>query len=150
MTCCFTGHRVISSSDVVTLKEKLSLTIDKLIDEGVTHFVSGGALGFDTLVAEALIEKKKTKDIFIEIAVPCKGQEARWNGSQKEKYKRILENADKVTVLADRYITGCMQTRNMYMVDKSEVLVAYYRGRTGGTQKTFLYAEQSGKRIINI
>lgn len=149
-TCCFTGHRIISNAETKRLKETLSCVIDDLISQGVTRFISGGALGFDTLVAEALIEKKKEKDIFMEIAVPCKGQEQRWKTHQKQQYYHILECADKVTVLFEKYVVGCMNARNAYMVDNSEVIVAYYRGRSGGTQNTYLYAEESGKKIINL
>ncbi len=149
MTCCFTGHRIIDV-DVEQLKQKLSLTIDELILQGATRFISGGALGFDTIAAEVIIEKKQEKDIFLEIAVPCLGQESRWNNAQKERYKNILDNANAVTVLSKKYITGCMHARNKYMVDKSQVVISYYRGRSGGTQQTFLYAQEMNKRIINM
>lgn len=149
MTCCFTGHRVIQD-DIEVLKQKLSETVDMLISEGVTRFISGGALGFDTLAAEVIIEKRKEKDIFLEIAVPCLGQDSKWNAAQKKRYKNILDNSDAVTVLSKQYITGCMHVRNRYMVDKAQVVVSYYRGRQGGTRATFLYAQEKEKRIINL
>lgn len=136
--------------DVEALKEKLSETVDMLISEGVTHFVSGGALGFDTIAAEVIIEKRKEKDVFLEIAVPCLNQEGKWSGKQKERYKKILDSSDAVTVLSKKYVTGCMQVRNKYMVDKSQVVISHYRGRSGGTQQTFLYAQEKGRRIINL
>ncbi len=148
MTCCFTGHRMIAKTEVNELKEKLSACLYKLIDEGVTCFIAGGALGFDSLAAEVVLEIKKEKPIFLEIAVPCNGQEKHWTEKQKARYQSILNQADKVNVLAEKYITGCMHARNKYMVDSSDVVVAYYRGRVGGTQQTYLYAEGQNKRII--
>ncbi len=150
MTCCFTGHRVIPVSELDEVKEKLINSIYNLIDEGVTHFIAGGALGFDSLAAETILEIKKTKDITLEIAVPCLGQENKWNKNQKERYKNILEKADKVTVLSEKYVTGCMHARNKYMVDSSEIVITYYRGKAGGTHKTYFYAELQNKRIINV
>lgn len=150
MTCCFTGHRVITQTELKEVKEKLNTAICNLINEGVTHFIAGGALGFDSLAAETILEIKKTRDITFEIAVPCIGQEEKWNKNQKERYKKILEKADKVTVLSKKYVTGCMHARNKYMVDSSDVVITYYRGKKGGTYETYFYAELQNKRIINV
>ncbi len=132
------------------IKKELSEAIDHVISCGITRFICGGALGFDTLAAQAVIEKKKEKNVFLEIAVPCKDQDAKWNAAQKEEYCKILESADKVTVLFEKYVTGCMHFRDAFMVDNSDVLIAYYRGTPGGTQYTFMYAESRGLKIINI
>lgn len=150
LTCCFTGHRNIHYSEAEKIKKDLSDTIEQVISRGITRFICGGALGFDTLAAQAVIEKKKKYSLSLEIAVPCKNQDQRWNLKQKAEYKKILESADKVTVLFDKYVTGCMHFRDAYMVDNSDVLISYYRGRPGGTQYTFMYAEARGLTIINI
>ncbi len=151
LTCCFTGHRVIPQKDVKDLEKALLENIDMLIDAGVKHFICGGALGFDTLAAEAVLKKKEQySDIFLEIAVPCKNQDSKWNSKQKEKYAQILASADKVTVLFEKYVTGCMHFRDAFMVDNSDIIITYYRGRPGGTQYTYLYAESRGLKIINL
>ena len=150
MTCCFTGHRVIPQTEFNEVKEKLFTAIGNLVDEGVTHFIAGGALGFDSLAAETVLEIKKTKNVTLEIAVPCIGQENKWNNKQKESYKKILEKADKVTVLSEKYVTGCMHARNKYMVDSSDIVITYYRGKRGGTYETYFYAEINNKRIVNV
>lgn len=151
LTCCFTGHRNIALKD----KEKLILDLDNAIEEviknGVKHFICGGALGFDTLAAQAVIKKKQQyPDVFLEIAVPCRDQDAKWNNKQKEEYQKILKSADKVTVLFEKYVTGCMHFRDAFMVDNSDILISYYRGKAGGTQYTFLYAEARGLKIFNL
>ncbi len=150
MICCFTGHRVIPKSEYAEVREKLAESLNKLIDEGVTHFIAGGALGFDSLAAEVVLEIREKRNITLEIAVPCLGQEKKWNKKQIANYEDILKKADKVTVLSEKYVTGCMQVRNKYMVDSSDVVVTYYRGKTGGTQQTYFYAELLLKRIINV
>lgn len=150
LTCCFTGHRVIASKD----KEKLVLDLEKAVEEvinkGVKHFICGGAIGFDTLAANTVLKMKEKYDVFLEIAVPCKDQDAKWNKKQKEEYQKILKSADKVTVLFEEYVTGCMHFRDAFMVDNSDILISYYRGRQGGTQYTFMYAESRGLKIINL
>ncbi len=150
LTCCFTGHRNIPLSDSEEIKDSLRKAIDDAIKDGVRHFICGGALGFDTLAALEVIKRKADDGIFLEIAVPCRDQSKRWNTAQKKIYDEILENADAVTVLFEKYVSGCMHFRNAFMVDNSDMLIAYYRGRPGGTQYTYMYAESRGLKIINV
>ncbi len=150
VTCCFTGHRMIRKIDKDKIVIKLEKTVDELIERGIKHFICGGALGFDTLAAQVVLEKRKTHDIMLELAIPCRDQAARWSQKQKEIYDGIVAQADKCTYLFERYITGCMHFRDAFMVDNSDILVAYYRGTPGGTQYTYLYAENRGLEVINI
>ena len=46
-TCCFSGHRMLSQKNREWIIKRLDEEIDKLIDRGVTNFISGGAIGFD-------------------------------------------------------------------------------------------------------
>lgn len=150
LTCAFTGHRNISEKDRKMLEEKLDILLPELVQKGVERFICGGALGFDTLAAKAVLRLKEKHNVFFELALPCKDQTLKWNEKQKAEYNRIKESADRVNVLFDKYVTGCMQYRDAFMVDNSDVLVSYYRGRPGGTQYTYLYAENRGLKIIKL
>ena len=150
LTCCFTGHRVIAINDKEKLISDLEKTVEELIKKGVKHFICGGAIGFDTLAAQTILKMKEKYDVLLEIAVPCRDQDAKWNKKQQAEYQKILKSADKVTVLFEKYVTGCMHYRDAFMVDNSDILVSYYRGRNGGTQYTFLYAESRGLKVINL
>ena len=55
---CFTGHRKISE-DTKTLSQKLYKKLEKAINDGVTDFYAGGAIGWDTLAAFTVIELRK-------------------------------------------------------------------------------------------
>ena len=80
ISCCFSGHRHLEWDFSI---EELKRTIVSLIEKGYKIFIAGGALGFDTEVAVAVLQlKKKYKDIKLHIYVPCIGQESRW---QKNK-----------------------------------------------------------------
>ena len=149
-TCCFTGHRMVSSADALRLRASLSDTIELLYQEGVKFFICGGAVGFDTLAAKAVLEKRKTKtDIRLMLAIPCRNQFERWNESQKAVYHAILEDADAVEYLAETYDRGCMLRRNRYMVDHADVCVAFYNGGArGGTAFMVNYAYQCGLKVI--
>ncbi len=149
-TCCFTGHRMISAQDVVRLRVSLSETIEALYKDGVRDFLCGGAIGFDTLAAKTILDKKRTlPDIRLLLAIPCRNQYDRWSDAQKMVYHDILSCADDVQYLAESYDRGCMLRRNRYMVDHSDVCVAFYNGSShGGTSYTVNYAYQCGLRVI--
>ena len=48
-TCCFTGHRHIPENELLQIQKRLESEIINLINQGVTEFRAGGALGFDTM-----------------------------------------------------------------------------------------------------
>ena len=55
--CCFTGHREIPPEDREPLRAALLSEIQRLYAEkGVTEFYTGGARGFDTMAAEAVLK----------------------------------------------------------------------------------------------
>ena len=149
MTCCFTGHRNIPHYTIAKLQKNLDKTLEDLISKGTTKFICGGALGFDTLAAQAVIKQKQDNpNIFLTLALPCRDQSKRWSNLQKLVYEDILSSADEVIYLFDHYVTGCMHARDKFMVDSSDIVIAYYRGKNGGTQYTFKYAEEQKKKII--
>ena len=57
-TCCFTGHRILNQALKVFTKQIITDEAIKLIDQGVMYFIAGGALGFDTLAAQAVLDLK--------------------------------------------------------------------------------------------
>ena len=58
-TCCFSGHRVLSKKKIESIIKRLHEKIDQLIKNGVTTFISGGAIGFDIICASMIISKKQ-------------------------------------------------------------------------------------------
>lgn len=58
-TCCFTGHRNIPPGEQTKILTRVRHRLIPLIQSGIIYYGVGGALGFDTLVAEMLIELKK-------------------------------------------------------------------------------------------
>ena len=158
-TCCFTGHRSqklpwgFNEEDerCLIMKEKLTKEIEKAISEGYTHFISGMAIGFDMICAEIVLNlKNKYPFIELECALPCVGQEKFWNTSLKERYFCILNKADKTRCIYNRYVNGCMQERNKYMINNSSRLIALYNGQKGGTQLTINYARINGLNVAII
>lgn len=149
--CCFTGHRDISDENQDELIQRLKENVLNLYQKGVNTFYAGGALGFDTLAAECVIEVRKTnRDIRLVIVVPCRDQAAKWSSADRERYNTILKLADDVIFLADRYYNGCMQARNRYMVNHSHFCICYLTKPSGGTYYTVSYAEEKELEIYNL
>ena len=156
-TCCFTGHRVIAAR----LREEIVAAVDRYIKElyhaGYRYFITGGALGFDTLAAaEVLRAARFDADIKLILALPCRDQTARWTEmpgylEHLRRYKQILGRADCVVYVNDFYTDTCMQERNRYMVEHSSACVAYYSGYSrSGAGQTCRMALAEGLDLFNL
>ncbi|RKI69631.1 DUF1273 family protein [bacterium 1xD42-67] len=150
-TCCFTGHRKISSAEQAEIIDKLKNVIDDLCQRGIRYYGAGGAIGFDTLAAKAVLAmKEKYPGIKLILVFPCLDQTRRWNQRDIEVYERIKSCADKIVYTSQKYTTGCMHKRNRHLVDNSSVCVCYMNKASGGTAYTVRYAQEQGLKIINI
>ena len=68
--------------------------------------------------------------------MPCVDQTEKWHDEQIERYSGILKKADKVYYSSDKeYFRDCMNLRNKYMVDNSDLLLAVWNGKKGGKKE---------------
>jgi len=150
--CCFTGHRIIPNAEREEIKERLKSTLVSLIEKkGVTLFIAGGALGFDTMAAlEVLSLRERYPEIKLRLAIPCENQTKGWKEKDILLYEEIMSQADDVVYTSRTYTSGCMHIRNRYMVDSSDFCVAYMTKASGGTAYTVKYAEKKGVEVINV
>ena len=156
MRCAFTGCRPqkmpfgFNEEDLrcMDFKRRIGRGIAALIAGGCSHFLTGGALGFDTFAAEAVMDLRREHPwITLEIAVPFPGQPAYWDSRSQDRYRWILNQADIVTCISDSYTQSCMDQRNRYLVDHCDLLVAAWSGLPGGTEQTLAYARSVGREI---
>lgn len=145
---CFTGHRVIGYDFSI---DRLRTYIKAMIEvAGVTKFIVGGALGFDTIVAkEILALKRDGAQIELHVYAPCNNQSAKWGILDKMTYNKILKQADYVNMVDRPYYDGCMRERNYKMVDNAKYCICYFNGKTSGTSQTVRYAKKKGLEIYN-
>ncbi|MGJ4849208.1 SLOG family protein [Bacillota bacterium Meth-B3] len=150
-TCCFTGHRGLPQDRVERIVTNLNTEVDHLIAQGVTDFISGGALGFDQMSASLIIVKKemghKVRLIF---ALPYKDQDAFWTGAQRQLYRNLLAEADEIVYVSNEYTDDCIKKQKRYMVDRSVYCICALPHSSGGTDQTVGYAKQSGLSIISV
>ena len=150
-TVCFTGHRKIPPEKLETVTRRLKETLIELIERGYLYFGAGGALGFDTLAAQTVLELKADfPQIKLILVLPCLSQSDNWGVVDKRIYEQIKEKADKIVYTSREYTKGCMHKRNRHLVDNSSVCVCYLTENTGGTAYTVNYAESKGLLVINI
>ena len=123
------------------------------IQSGYRCFITGGAIGFDTLSAQIVLNAKqehKRKKIKLILAIPCPEQADDWEKSDIDEYERIKMLADSVVYVSTRNEKGCMHKRNRYMVDNSSLCIAYMTRQSSGTAYTVKYARENNKKICNI
>lgn len=151
--CFFTGHRTIAKNDMTLITQLLDREIEKLISLGVTSFVCGGAVGFDTIAAcRVAVAKKRHPELELILMLPCRDQTARWRSTYDiSLYQRIKGFADEIVYAQDTYSDDCMHLRNRMMADMSAYCIAYYNNsRAGGTAYTVRYARERGIEVINL
>ncbi len=153
-TCCFTGHRRIPEKDHLWVHRLLCIEILKLWREGVDCFLTGGALGFDTLAARAVLHLRQSyvPHIRLTLALPCKGQEKNWPLRDQNAYRAILQQADQAVCLSESYSKSCMFQRDRYLVDHSGHCLCWMKpdAKRGGTLYTVNYAKKSGIEVTNL
>lgn len=150
-TCCFTGHRDLSSSDRDLIERQLEPTLVRLIESGVCFFGAGGALGADTYFELAVLKlKHRYPHIKLILVLPCHSQTRGWKEEDIRVYEEIKSKADKVVYTSEEYTKGCMHKRNRHLVDHSGTCIAFFKRPNGGTKYTWDYAQRSGLVMINL
>ena len=150
-TCCFTGHRIIPKGTLPGLLTELEQTLKYLIGRGVCYFCTGGALGFDTIAAEAVLRfRERAPQISLILVLPCREQTKKWSRADVGRDQSILQKADQVMYVSQHYSQDCMLLRNRSLVDRSSICVAYCIRSTGGSAYTLNYAQKQGLEIIRL
>ena len=150
-TVCFTGHRYLSAEEIRVIRRRLRKAIDECYRAKYRWFICGGALGFDTLAAQEILNYRDSHpDIGLFLAVPCADQASRWSDADRKTYHAILDQADEVKVLSPTYYEGCMHLRNQFMVQHASLCICYLRRFSGGTGYTVRYALTCDRNIINL
>ena len=127
--------------------------IEKAIEDGFTTFITGMERGIDLWAAEIVLElkkKHKDKELHLICALPHPNFESKWKLSDKMKYHSILKKADLQRTIRPEFSMSAYQKRNIWMVNKSNRVIAAYNGEKGGTRNTIDYACKVGINVVNI
>jgi len=149
--CAFSGHRFIPHSHLLRLRALVARAVRYAYSEGYRDFYNGGAMGFDLLAAEVVLEMKRDlPDIRLCMLLPCMNQDCKWAEADRKQYERVVNSADEVVCLSPAYYKGCMQVRNRELVARSDMLIAYLGQEQGGTAQTVRLARDSGLTVYNL
>lgn len=150
ISCCFTGHRTILPEHAQQLP---NIVYDKIIElhkQGYINFLAGGALGFDTICAQAVLKAKQTyPSIRLILVLPCKNQTYKWKQHDIDIYNDILNKGDKVIYTSETYDRTCMFKRNDFLVNYTSYCICYQYKATGGTSYTTRLAHSNCLPIFN-
>lgn len=95
-TCCFTGHRILPAGQEEEIWRRVYACLEPLLEEGVRYFGVGGALGFDTLVAEKLLALRESHtQIRIILVQPFLGYQRRWTPVQQSRAAAVESRVDR-------------------------------------------------------
>lgn len=162
-TIAFTGHRPdklygydLKNDKYLKLNKFLEKILEeKIINEGYDTFISGGALGFDTVAFLSVKNlKKKYPNIKNIMAVPFENQHSKWSLKDVNLYnwmKNIadevvfvdnLENYNRTNANIGMFHKDKLMIRNEYMVDNADLLIALWDGNNkSGTANCVKYAK---------
>lgn len=149
---CFSGHRAIPSHMQKELKRQIRKEIEEAYKRGIRNFYCGMALGFDTLAAIAALSLQcEYTDMRVIAVVPFRGQADRWPEKDQERYKNLLNIMDEVIALGVEYHSGCYLYRNVWMLEHSSEVIAYFDGNSrSGTSYTCKHARLLGLPVTNL
>lgn len=159
-SCCFTGHRPVGlpckgderSREMDALKHVLLEVVRQAVDVGVTTFLTGGAEGFDTLAAEAVLAWKRFEPaIQLHLVLPNHTPAEGRAPEEILRFEKIAQSADKIY-----YASACSTSarallqRNRMLVEHADCCIAYQRKAAGGTLYTVNYAMNFGIPVLNL
>ena len=162
-TLCFTGHRKVpgkSYGQWMGVDKVVMGVIRDAYAKGFGNFICGGAIGFDTVAATAVLEvMRELHDINLIMAIPFRNQPNRWPTQIRDNYDTILSQADKVVYVDEElalenpgeYAANKMFIRNKRMVEESAAVVACVSNEsTSGSSHCIEYAKTCGIPVLII
>ena len=130
------------------LKSILYKEIYDSINDGYTIFITGCARGVDMWAAQTVIEfRRKNPSVKLVCAKPYPEYGEKFSGIDRWNYNTIIEQADEIVDVSPEFNKKCMETRNKYMVDRSQKLIAVVSNRISGTGQTINYAHKNGIEV---
>lgn len=142
-TVCFLGHRKIDNP--LAVGQKLYFLIRDLLNQKeYVEFILGKNGDFDLLAADvvrfAQNRVRKDNSELVLVQYQLSEDEAGRNYDRIEVCEKALKVHPKQAI----------SERNKYMIDRSDMLVAYVTRPRGGAHQGVLYAQRKGKKVQNI
>lgn len=169
---CITGHRPnklygynMNNPKYDYLRKVIYNVIEKLYykyNKRIT-LINGGALGVDQIFARESIKLKDKYNSDIDSIIklilvkPCMNQDVKWDNNSKREYIDICNNMDDIICISKEYTNTCLQKRNIYMVDNSDIVIVVLNNSNNnnndnnnksGTSNCYNYAKNKKDKDI--
>ncbi len=148
--CSFTGHRGYTEDKKDDIKTSIRREVQAAVADGFTRFMCGFSDGADLAFAAIVIdEQERNPDIVLEAALPFRDK----LNAAGERFQKLIKKCAQVHVTSEEHSSASYQTRNKFLVDSCERLIAIFYGQgRGGAGQTIKYAEKMGRelRIIEV
>ncbi len=139
MICTFFGHRDTPAE----VRPLLRTVLLELIEQrGVDRFYVGCQGNFDAMARELLYELERSNGIRYEVVLAALPKQT---DTTLEKHPALLPEG--VENAPPRF---AIDSRNRWMVDRSDIVVTYVRRPFGGAAKFKELAEKKNKTVIEL
>ena len=157
-TACFSGYRaeklparcVPDAESTRQIRQAAAQAIRQAVFMGYSAFITGMCTGFDLLCAEEVLRMREGLGVRLHGAVPFPEQQKNWSAHWRMVYGEVMQQLDGCITLSPHFYRGCYCRRNRFMVDASSLVICYFDGQRGGTQRTLAYARENGCMIWNV
>ena len=145
MIVTFCGHRNFVRT--AELEEKLDRILLKLIKEHNVTFYLGGYGDFDMYVLEHLKNLKEKMNFETAFITPYITE-----SYQKNRLEEITGDYDLIIYppIEKAPLKFAIEYRNKWMIEESDIVIAYVKHSGGGAAKSLKHAVRRKKRIYNL
>lgn len=148
-TVSFFGHREIENP--IAIEQALESLIGRLLREKeYVTFLVGREGDFDLLAASAVHRCKRIirpDNSALVWVMPYLTAEYRGN---EEAFRAYYDEFDLCEAAAGRHFKAAFQTRNRFMVDRSDLAVFCVQRGKGGARQTMRYAQSRSVPCVNL
>lgn len=148
MVISFAGHRFVTNHSEI--KTKIKITVREIADlYGKISCYCGCYGEFDNLCLSALQDLKREgidiKMIYVTPYISLSQQE----NIKRMEYDKMFDEIvyPGIENVPPRFV---ILKRNEWMINESDILIAYVNRNYGGAYQSLLLAKRKGKRIINL
>lgn len=151
-TCFFTGHRIFPEAITAELTDRLDTILPEIIEKGYHTFLSGGALGFDLLAAQAVLrQRERNPELRLIFVLPCTEHTVRWKREDDLHFQALLKQAGESIYLYGPYHKYCLKERNLFMAQHAGCCISALRNhRQSGTAQAVRFAIEEKIPVQNL
>lgn len=123
------------------IKKVIKQSLEQFILGGLEWVLISGQLGVELWSAEVVIELQTLyPNLKLGIFTPYLLHDENWNELNREKYQKIMENANHVDSVTRRNYEAPYQLslKNQFLIDKSDGILLIYDEEKDGTPKYIL------------